>query len=207
MDDIKRQQPEIVIKGGPRRRSTLVDRADLGAVQARERIVRILQGHDFDAVERSFKELTEADYPLVRLIAQEGAASNFEPAVRYNAISVLGRVVPRENLNLLADLASFGEDFYVRGHALLALGMTGVYAALPLIARHLTAPERFEQLAAARAIEALVRNSSEAAVRARMSVIDDPRQRALIEDIVARTAKGTPGREQKTLTEPRKTSE
>jgi HEAT repeat protein len=207
MDDITRQQPERTIKGGPRRPSTLVNRSELGAIAARERIVRILQGHDFDAVERSFRELGEADYPIVRLIAQEGVSSNLEPAIRYNAISVLGRGAPRENLNVLADLATFGEDFYVRGHALLALGMTGLYLALPVIALHLTARERFEQLAAARAIEALVKNSSEDGVKARLSTVEDPKLRSLVEEILGRMARGSPGNERKTPTEPRKRHE
>src|SRR4029077_2598511 len=103
--------------------------------------------------------------------------TNLEPAIRYKAIAVLARWPQRENMNLLADLASFGEDFYVRGHALLALGATGHYMALPAIAGHIDAEERFEQLAARRAIEMLVRLTSAEGVRAHLKALDDAKLR------------------------------
>jgi hypothetical protein len=61
-----------------------------------------------------------------------------------------------DDLNLLTDLARFGEDFYVRGHALLALGSTGTYAHLEPVLRGLDAEEPVERAAAGKALGALV---------------------------------------------------
>jgi HEAT repeat protein len=205
MDEEKRSQPERRIRGGAIRKSTRVDRGALAGVAARERVERLLLGHDFDALDRSLKEITEADYPVVRLIAQEGAATNLEPAIRYKAIAVLARWPQRENMNLLTDLTSFGEDFYVRGHALMALGTTGHYTALPAIARHIEAEERFEQLAARRAVEMLVRLTSAAGVRAHLRMIDDAKLRSRIAEIVERAERaGVERAERPTATQSRK---
>ena len=53
-----------------------------------------------------------------------------------------------ENLNLLTELASLGEDFYVRGYALLGLRLSGLLLAGSIIKRVLEAEEAFERNAA-----------------------------------------------------------
>ena len=145
-------EPEIRIEGGPVRASRQVDRSAFPALEARRRVTAALRAHDPDSRSAATKALSEQDYKIIRVIAQEGVVSNVEPTLRYNAIASLAERGTGENLNLLTDLAHFGEDFYVRGHALLALGEAGMQIALPAIARHLGATEPFEQTAARRVV-------------------------------------------------------
>jgi hypothetical protein len=130
--------------------------------------------HDLQAKSTALQQLDEADFAMIRIIAQEGAAANVEPALRYNAIAALAYGRSSKNLNMLADLAEFGEDFYVRGHALLALGTSGLHLAIGVISRHFEAEERFEQIAASRAIASLVQRSSVEAVKAHGTLLQDP---------------------------------
>jgi HEAT repeat protein len=178
MDEPQRNQPPIPVRGGATRPSVRVNKSALPALERRERVVAFLRAHDLDSRADALAELEEADFELIRVIAQEGSASNTEPGVRYSAISALAEHVPVANLNLLSDLATFGEDFYVRGHAVLALGASGLDMAVPLIARHLVAEERFEQLAARRAIGLLARDESKDVVRAYASTLEGEVQRA-----------------------------
>jgi hypothetical protein len=175
-------------EGRPRRRSVLVDRQQLPSIAARERVAALLRAHHVAPDDTALSAIAEEDFALVRIIAQEGSASNIDPAIRYTAIAALARTCHRENLNLVAELAAFGEDFYVRGHAVLALGTTGLVMTLPIVAAHLDAQERFEQLAAERAVEALVRRNSPAAVRSFLAVVDNRQARTRIETIIDRVA-------------------
>src|SRR5207253_9281951 len=90
-NEIESTQPPREIPGGPRRTSARVERQLFPAIEARERVAALLRTHDFAEAERALAQLTEADDPFVRLIAQEGAFSGAEPAVRYKAIAALGR--------------------------------------------------------------------------------------------------------------------
>jgi hypothetical protein len=184
MEDLNTDQPKRKIPGGQSRPSTRVDRTELPALSVRERVVAFLRAHDPDTQNRVAYKLSEEDFALVRLIAQEGAATNTEAPVRYSAIAALARSPAVQNLNLLVDLAQFGEDFYVRGHALLALGATGLSLALPVIAKHLFAEERFEQLAARRAIKLLARLGSAGGVRSHAVLVDDTKLRAAVEQVL-----------------------
>jgi len=181
MDDVKHGQPELNIRGGVSRPSALVDRSDFPELASRERVLSVLRARDAETREQELKRLEEADLAIIRAIAQEGAAANAEPTVRYNAISALVQRSGAENLNLLTDLAEFGEDFYVRGHAVLALGAAGLNMALPMIASHLLAEERFEQLAAQRAIGLIAGYNSLESVRAYASRIQEPKLRPAFE--------------------------
>jgi HEAT repeat protein len=187
-------EPEIKIKGGAIRTSRRIERSEFPALEARERVVNVLRARDKNSPSCPGNALLESDAGLVRIIAQEGAISNAEPAVRYNAIAALASSAPVENLNLLIDLAQFGEDVYVRGHALLALGATGVQLALPAIAGHLIATDRFEQAAAARAVALIAQKTSVESVKAHASLLDD-KSRAAVTDILAETGKVKPRRE------------
>jgi HEAT repeat protein len=175
-------EPQPMVKGGVMRASRLIDRSEFPALQVRERVLKLLRAHCPDS--RGDAKFEESDYAVVRLIAQEGAISNAEPAVRYKAIAALASSSTAENLNLLIDLAEFGEDFYVRGHAVLALGLAGTQIALPTIARHLNATERFEQAAAASAVALIARKSSIESVAAHASLLDD-RARTAVQQILS----------------------
>lgn len=156
------------VPGGPRRKSVLADRLDLPAISARERVASILRSHDDPAV---VERLTDSDQPTIRLLAQESAAFGAEPAIRYGAIAALARRPEMENINLLTDLARFGEDCYVRGHALLGLGRLGSYAHLPVIAAGLDAADPFEKAAAAKALVAVAATARPGALDAHASVL------------------------------------
>ncbi|EFL37119.1 predicted protein [Streptomyces viridochromogenes DSM 40736] len=159
-------EPELPIPGGRHRPSVTVGRSGIPALRVRERVETILRTHDFAEAERAFGEMTPEDLAVVRVIAQEGAASGIEPPVRYAAIAALARHPSTANLNLLTDLARLGEDFYVRGHAVLALAHTGSYAHLAPILAALEATEPFERTAAVKALHHLATVTSEDAVRA-----------------------------------------
>jgi HEAT repeat protein len=152
----------------------MVDRSELPAIAARERVSALLRTHDLVEAERAFDELTTADQPMVRLIARESAAFGTEPAVRYSAIAALAHTASAENLNLLTDLARFGEDFYIRGHAMLALGSAGTYAHLEPILRGLNAEEPFERAAASKALGSLAQHSPAEALRAHAATLGGP---------------------------------
>ncbi|MDQ0784680.1 HEAT repeat domain-containing protein [Streptomyces sp. B3I8] len=159
-------EPELPAPGGRHRPSVTVDRGRIPALRVRERVETILRTHDFSEAERAFGQLTPEDLVVVRVIAQEGAASGVEPPVRYAAIAALARHPSAANLNLLTDLARLGEDFYVRGHAVLALAHTGSYAHLGAVLAALEATEPFERAAAVKALRHLAAVTSEEAVRA-----------------------------------------
>jgi HEAT repeat protein len=184
MADPKQTQPAPKVRGGVTRPSTRVDRTELPALAARERIMAFLRGHDPETQDRAAQHLDDADFAVIRIIAQEGAATNTEPPIRYNAIAALARGARPANLNLLVDLAQFGEDFYVRGHAVLALGATGLYLSLGAIATHLSAEESFEQLAARRAIGLLARRGSLEGVRVHAALVHDAKLRATLEHVL-----------------------
>src|SRR5260370_42172993 len=110
MDDFQRNQPPRQVPGGRIRPSTHVDRQDLPGARARERVSAILQVHDLEESERVLSELTDADEPILRQIAREGAISGANPIIRYKAISALARRPMAHNLNLLPSVLRFGED-------------------------------------------------------------------------------------------------
>jgi len=165
MDEPRFSDQPAPIPGGPARTSRRADLAGLPGITARMRVSNLLMTHDLPEARQAFTNLTIDDYTIVRMIAQEGAMTGTEPALRYSAIAALGESPSATNLNLLTDLARFGEDFYVRGHALLALGATGCYAHLAPVLSGLSAEEPFEQAAATTALSLLIEATSAAAVR------------------------------------------
>src|SRR5207248_2146417 len=96
------------------------------AVALRERLDRLLLFHDLEPPTANLERLSEEDLAQLRQIAVEGVMANQPPALRYQAILLLGRYPSVQNLNLLEQLARYGEDEYVRSHALTALGATEV---------------------------------------------------------------------------------
>ncbi len=186
MDEPERNQPPSLIPGGPRRPSSRVSRQNLLGVATRERVTALLRIHDFDEAQQALAQLTETDEALVRQIAREGAASGADPVLRYKAISALSGRPSVENLNLLVDLAQFGEDFYVRGHALLGLGHTQMIAHLPTVLAHLEADDQFERVTAFRAFEMITLRTSPAAVEAHAGALGGPKALELARKAIAR---------------------
>ena len=149
--EYKLNEPAREIPGGKTRPSTLVSRKGMPAVGARERVEAALRVHDLDGTKLSLL-LREADGPMLRMIARETIASSLQPAIRAKAIAALAAFHRIENINALAQLALYGDDVYVRSHALLALGSTGLLAAVPIVAKGFQSTEQMEQTAAGKAL-------------------------------------------------------
>src|SRR5262245_34053186 len=143
-DDFRLNEPKPTIPGGTRRASVRIDRGRIPEIARRERLNRLLLAHDPEVAEKNRARITDRDLELLRRIAQEGALAGTPPALRRNAIAYLADRPTPENVNLLVDLARHGEDFYVRGAALAALGRTGLRAVAPILADGLVAQEPVE---------------------------------------------------------------
>ncbi len=150
-------EPEKQIPGGYQRKSVFVDRKQFPAILQRERINQLLLVHDLHTPEGYQVEINEEDLALIRQIVREGAVTNIEPAIRQRAILLLGNFPTVENLNLLTDLARYGEDFYVRSYALISLGKTGLLLVAPVLREGLMSAEPIESIAAEKALTALGR--------------------------------------------------
>jgi hypothetical protein len=140
----KLNEPTKEIPGGPRRESVRVDMKRHPEIARRMRLNSLLLIHDPETVEESLAQIEPEDLPLLRRMATEGPLSRNEPTLRRKAIAVLGRFPTPDTLNLLTDLARYGDDAYVRGAALTALADTGVALAVPVITEGLTAKEPVE---------------------------------------------------------------
>ncbi len=156
-DDFRLNEPKPAIPGGARRTSVRINRRQIPEVARRERLNRLLLAHDPDVAERNRAKITDHDLVFLRRIAQEGALAGTPPALRQNAIAYLAERPTPENLNLLADLARHGEDLYIRGAALAALGRTGLRAVAPILVDGLAAREPVEAAAAEHGVVALGR--------------------------------------------------
>jgi HEAT repeat protein len=137
-------EPVKPIPGGRKRESIRVDPKEFPAIERRLRLNRLLLIHDPEEVEERIAQIEEKDLPVLRQIAQESILSGNEPTVRRNAIKVIGRFITPENLNLLTNLARFGEDPYVRGSALTSLAQSGIALALPVLKEGLAAHDPIE---------------------------------------------------------------
>jgi HEAT repeat protein len=165
-DNFRLNEPKPRISGGRERKSVRVDRARLPEVARRERLNRLLLAHDPETAKENRAQLTEDDFELLRRIAQEGALAGTPPALRRNAIAFLAERPTPENLDVLEDLARRGEDPYVRGAALVALGQTGLRVMAPILAEGLTARDPIEAASAEHGVVALGRAVGESALRA-----------------------------------------
>src|SRR5438874_2250927 len=143
-DPFRLNEPRPRIAGGPSRPSLLLKDGAFALIRARARLERLLLQHDPEGRQIS---LTSRDMGLLRQMATEGSVTNHVPAIRRGAILMLGTSPKPENLELLTELAISGEDFYVRSHALLALGRTGLTLAAPLLRDALGSRAREERLA------------------------------------------------------------
>ncbi len=174
-DDFRLNEPKPRVPGGSRRESVRVDRAGVREIARRERLNQLLLAHDPDVAEQNRAKITMDDLELLRAIAQEGAISGTPPALRRNAIACLSRWPTPENLNVLVQLARQGEDFYVRGAALAALGETGLRTVAPILADGLAAREPVEAAGAERGVVALGRAIGASALRAALGTTQRPK--------------------------------
>lgn len=177
-DDFRLNEPRPTIPGGARRASVRVDRARVPEVARRERLNRLLLVHDPEVASQNRARITDRDAELLRRIAQEGALAGTPPVLRRHAIAYLAERPTPENVNLLVDLARHGEDFYVRGAALAALGRTGLRAVAPILADGLAAREAVEAASAEHGLVALARTLGESGVRAALAA---ERRKAVLE--------------------------
>jgi HEAT repeat protein len=199
--EYKLNEPKPEIPGGGKRASVRVNREKLGAVAQRERIEKALAVHDHDGTPESVR-LSEEDGPILRIMARETIASSLQPALRARAIAALAQYPGTENLNLLSELAAFGDDVYVRSHALLALGSTGLLLAATPLANALRSAEKMERTAAGKALLLLAFQAGHDAVEA---LLPTERDRKLWRTISAsrvkpKVAKRTKGSKAKKMT-------
>lgn len=175
-------------------------------MRRRERLNELLLAHDPDDAEQALAEISDEDQSVLRQIAREGAITGVAPRLRQNAIATIAHFPSQENLNLLAELAQYGEDFYVRSHALIALGQTGVALAAPILRDRLAAEEPLEVAAAERGLEALGQRTGADVIRAtfanesRKAIAE--RGKRLVERLEAEPAARRPRRAKTTAQRP-----
>jgi HEAT repeats len=165
-DDFRLNEPQPRIPGGRERKSVRIDRSQLPQVASRERLNRLLLAHDPETAQENRAKLTDEDFELLREIAQEGAIAGTPPVLRQNAITFLGELPTVENLNVLESVARRGDDPYVRGAALLALGKTGLSFVAPILAEGLAARDPIEAATAEHGVVALGLALGESGLRA-----------------------------------------
>jgi HEAT repeat protein len=192
-DEYKLNEPKAKIPGGSTRASVRVDRENLGAVRDRERIEKVLTVHDLDGT-RAPLSLKEKDGPILRTIARETIASSVQPALRAKAIAGLAQFPNPENLNTLFELAAFGDDVYVRSHALIALGSTGLLASAGQLAKALRATENIERTAAAKGLWILAGKVGLSTVQALLPEERDRKLLRVLSDAAAKRKTGKASR-------------
>ena len=138
-------EPVARVPSGVRRPSVTLTGDALVRIRARQRLQRLLLQHDPDGPPPL---VAARDMDLLRQMATEGTAASHVPAIRRGAMMLLAASPTPENLALLTELAVSGEDLYVRGHALMALGQTGLSLAAPLLREALGSVEAYERQAA-----------------------------------------------------------
>ncbi len=150
-------EPQVKVKNGKNRKSIRVSAKEFPIRSQREKINRLLIMHDLHTEPRD--KLTEKDVSLLKQIAFEGTISNNIPALRYNAILKLASFPNPGTLNTLSYLAKHGEDHYIKSHALLALGQTGVELSIPIIAMSVADKNIVISNAAKKALARLINSS------------------------------------------------
>jgi HEAT repeat protein len=201
-DGFRLNEPVARISGGERRTSILAKGAQFAQIRRRQQLNQILLVHDPDS---SRKPIGLRDMAIVRQIAMEGPAANQVPVLRRNAILALAESTSHENLDLLAELALAGEDFYVRSNALLALGRTGLKVVVPLLRDGLKAEESHERQAAEVGLAALGRKTGHGVLRAVFENERDEKIREVLSRILIRLdeQRGVKERNQETSSRPK----
>lgn len=129
---------------------------------------------------------SKSDIAILRQVAQQGVLANHVPALRRNAMLALAESPSSESIGLLTELALVGEDFYTRGHAMLALGQIGWTIVAPLLRNGLSAEELFERNAAEAGLLSLARKNGPSVLRAMLETEKDNATRRDLQGIVAR---------------------
>src|SRR5262245_3173541 len=190
-DPFRLNEPRVRVAGGIRRSSVVERDPAFAVIRDRERLYGILLQHDPDGTP---PRLTARDMGILRQIAAEGPLTNHVPAIRRSAIILLSNSPIPENLELLADLAIAGEDFYVRSYALLALGQTGLKLTAPLLRDALSATESTERQAAEVALCALARRVGTGILHALQQGERDAATRAALDRILTTLGEQRPKR-------------
>jgi hypothetical protein len=125
-------EPAVKLKNGDKRPSVTVSAKDFPMRAQRDRINSLLMMHDTHTPARD--KMSANDVALLQQIAYEGTISNNIPALRYNAVLQLANFASVDTINTISHIANYGEDQYLRGSALLALGRTGLEVAIPTLA-------------------------------------------------------------------------
>lgn len=202
-DPFTLNEPSPRITGGARRPSAVLKDKAFSRIRDRARLERLLLQHDPDG---SVPRVAARDWSLLRQMAIEGAVTNHVPALRRGAILLLGESPTSENLALLTDLALSGEDIYVRGHALVALGRTGLTIAAPLLRDALRSQESAERRAAEAGLRLLGGRAGRSIVAALRENEGDTAARAALDRVLAALSgeRPTPRRRQISSSEPLK---
>jgi HEAT repeat protein len=170
-------------------------------IRDRERLYNVLLQHDPDGPQ---PHLTARDMSVLRLIATEGPLANHVPAIRRSATLLLATSPTPENLEILAELAVTGEDFYVRSHALLALGGTGLKVTAHLLRDALSASESTERQAAEAGLRLLAGRAGPGILRMLRETERDGSRRAVLDRILGRLNEQRPKRRPQRQTAARK---
>ncbi len=179
-DSFRLNEPAAGILGGSQRSSIVVKGSAFARIRKRERLYGVLLRHDPDGVK---PHLTARDMSVLRLIATESPLANHVPAIRRSAILLLATSPTPENLEVLADLSVMGEDVYVRSHALLAIGRTGLKVVAHLLCDALSASESAERQAAEAGLRILSRRAGPGILRVLGETERDNSKRAALERI------------------------
>lgn len=127
----KNNEPAREIKGGSKKNSVFVSRDKYPAIALREKINSVLLNHCSGA---NFSSMLKPEYePIIQAISLETVTTGCEPAIRKKAIYALRHYLSPKSINILTELASIGEDEYVKSGALNSLGANIQTAAIPVL--------------------------------------------------------------------------
>ncbi|MFW9873129.1 MAG: HEAT repeat domain-containing protein [Candidatus Thorarchaeota archaeon] len=113
-------EPKKPILGGSKRKSVIISRKKFPKIALRERLNSLLLTHCY--LEDISSQLLPDDELILHQIALETITCGSYPAIRKKAIWALGFYDTERTIELLKDLAEYGEDEYIRCHALQSLG-------------------------------------------------------------------------------------
>jgi hypothetical protein len=180
--DFITNEPRKLIAGGSVRESTLLDHAAWPAVARRERLTALLFTHCQSG--RLEDYLQPEDEELLQRICQETITTGTHPVIRQKAIWALRFYPTPRSINVLADLAEFGEDEYIRSHAIASLAAMRLSLALPLFARKLCDHSDRVIDAAERAMRETVDVLGEEVLATVLASAESTQMRQRIQDIV-----------------------
>jgi len=120
---VRSNEPRKTIPGGETRKSVIVPRGGIGLIRRREQLNAILLNHC--ASKKIDGQLKATDELLLHAIVRETIASGTSPVIRKRAIHALQHYPTSGTHELLGELAQYGEDEYIRAHAIQTLARMG----------------------------------------------------------------------------------